>query len=208
METRNQEGQYAHKGMANWEKKGLLILAALAIVYLSGVFIYAKFTPAEIVAIAQPTAHADVIPELKGLSVEQLEDKLDAIVWGGESEKHVMKEGETFTTFDPPQSWPISRCLKIGGKVNPECFSNGPRQEKIPTIQGDWSAFHKEKITEQDARTCAEDNVCSKRYFLDRAELVQGGVKAWSTAKDKNGEVRTDVQMLIDLIREVKGIKI
>jgi len=155
--------------------------------------------------------------ELPKLSIEQLEAKLDDIVWGGESKHHVMQEGETYLTFDPPQSWIndgsyVAKCLKRGGKVNQECYSNGPRQIKVPTIIGDWHALYGSTTTPAEARDCAESNDCSKRYFLDRSEYVKGGVRIWCSARVggtcASDVVKPEVQMLIDLIRDLKGIKL
>ncbi len=203
-QKREENGRYA-SGMHQWEKKGLLLLAAIALVYLSGVFIYAKFTPAEIVAAYQPIAHADTASttkELQGLTVAQLEEKLDAIVWGGESQKNVMDDGEIFPTFDPSPSM-YAQCIKIGGKQNKDCLSYGPRQEKIGTIEAYWPKLHTgTKITDKDARDIAESNENSKRFFLDCSEQIKGCADNWTTFENHKDEG----QIYLDLIREAKSI--
>lgn len=142
---------------------------------------------------------------LRGLPLSVLEDKLDAIVWNIESNSKTMKDGETFMTFDPPLSWPLEKCTKRGGKANLECYSFGPRQEKVPTIQSNWKQLHGEVISESDARAVAEGNESSKRFFLDCSIKIKGCVKNWTSATMVvNGEVvvKPQVQMLLDLIRE------
>lgn len=159
--------------------------------------------------IAPIVAAAEVKEDVASLSVEQLEAKLDAIVWGIESERHVMKDGETFQTFDPPISWSqekvIERCLRTGGKVNDECYSYGPRQEKIPTIQLFWPKLHKgEPLTDREARDIAESNDGSHRFFLDCAEYIKGCADNWTSFANH----KTEGQIYLDLIREAKGIEI
>lgn len=166
------------------------------------------FGHSEETKFARPVAVAAVMPSL---SVEQLEAKLDEIVWGIESDRHVMEEGEIFMTFDPPQSWPLEKCLKVGGKANDECYSHGPRQEKISLIQTNWPTLHSgEKITEKGARDVAEGNDSSRQFFLQCSEYVKGCAVKWTSAtvptKDGERVVKPEVQIYIDLIREAKGI--
>lgn len=154
-------------------------------------------------------AEAAVMPSL---SVEQLEAKLDAIVWGIESNGRVgegikMEEGEIFQTFDPPMSWTqeqrIARCLKTGGKIDQECYSFGPRQIKIPTLKSYWAKLYDGQIlTDKEARDIAESNDGSRRFFLDCAEKIRGCAENWGSFMKH----RTEGQIYIDLIREARGI--
>ena len=205
METRNEVGQFTAKGMPTWEKKVIIAFAAIAFVYLTGMYISVRFMPAEIVAINNPVAHADTVKqEVQGLTTQQLEDKLDAIVWGGETDKYNMADGEILPVFDPPASM-YNQCIKIGGKQNKDCLSYGPRQEKIGTIEAYWPKFNNgAKLTDKDARDIAESNDGSKRFFLDCAEQVKGCADNWTTFENKKDEG----QVYLDLIRKARGIKI
>lgn len=136
--------------------------------------------------------------------IEELEAKLDALVWYEESRNHVMKPGEIFQTFDPPQGpkwWAI--CTRIGGKVHQECYSNGPRQSKIPTIQGKWVLMYGVEISEKDAREVAEDNEKSRRFFLDCAVMVKGCANLWTGFRMHAAEG----QQYIDELRTLRGIQ-
>lgn len=146
-----------------------------------------------------PIAKADVDPSI---SVEELENRLDAIVWGGESEKKVMAEGEIFPTFDPSKAM-YAQCIKIGGTQPKDCLSYGPRQEKIGTIEVYWPKLHSgETVSDKRAREIAEDNVLSRRFFLDCAEYAKGCADNWTTFTAHKPEG----QIYLDLIRQAKGI--
>lgn len=209
METeqpRKSNGTYTMKGMNKWEIRIILFVVLMCATYLLGTFITIKFTPSEITA----TAHADTrSPELKGLTIEQLENKLDAIVWGVESTGKVgkgltMEEGEIFPTFDPSKAM-YAQCIKIGGKQPKDCLSYGPRQEKIGTIEYYWPKLHDgATITDSDARDVAENNQNSKRFFLDCSVQIKGCADNWTSFSNH----KTEGQIYLDLIREAKGITI
>lgn len=147
-------------------------------------------------------AHAEELPIEPSLTIEQLEAKLDAIVWGGESEKLVMGEGDIFPVFDPSSSM-YERCAKIGGKQHKDCISYGPRQEKIGTIQYYWPKLYDGKtLTDREARDVAEGNESSRRFFLDCAVKIVGCANNWTTFQKH----AVEGQVYIDLIREAKGI--
>lgn len=139
----------------------------------------------------------------EGLTVEQLEAKLDAIVWHGESKGLVMEEGDIFPVFDPSQSM-YQKCIKIGGKQHKDCLSYGPRQEKIGTIQHYYKKLYDKEVSDREARDIAEGNESSRRFFLDCAVKVKGCANNWTAFNNH----KTEGQLYIDLIREAKGIKI
>ncbi len=216
VEQPRKRGRYA--------KKSRIVKTLMTVLVLGGIFMiswtkYGEAATNKIVDTVAGPAISYVAPKAEaatiipvGLSVEQLEAKLDAIVWGIESTGKVgkgveMKEGETYTTFDPPLSWTdaqkMARCLKTGGKVNQECYSNGPRQIKIPTLQNYWPKLHDgETISEKNARDIAESNDGSRRFFLDCAEKIKGCADNW-TSFTKH---KTEGQIYLDLIREAKQI--
>jgi len=193
-------------------KKIIRIVIALALIGIGAVALNLGevWVPKQLEASNSfQVAEASEVAPFEGLSVEQLETKLDALVWMEESKNHVMKEGEIFQTFDPPQSWVddgtvVSKCFKRGGKVNQECYSNGPRQTKLPTLIGKWKELHGVEITEKEARDIAEGNESSRRFFLDCAIKVKGCAKLWTGFRKHEAEG----QLYINLIREAKGIKI
>lgn len=217
MQYRNKKGQYAKGGRI--ALIAVFILSVFGSSYFVGVD-YARIAGDKTVTwiadhvrpdlVAKPADQSGVTPRaaaeiVPSLSVAELEAKLDAIVWGIESDGHVMQDGEIFVTFDPPQSWPIEKCLKVGGKVNEECYSHGPRQEKISLIQSNWPTLHSgETITEKAARDVAEGNETSRLFFLQCSEYVKGCAAKWTSFETH----KTEGQIYLDLIRETKGINL
>jgi hypothetical protein len=207
MQLRDKFGKYSVKGMEMTTGRKVWGSALLAIIMFGGGASIREATKPTVISFQKAEAEEikQEVKEFEGVTIEELEAKLDALVWQEESGSHVMKEGEIFQTFDPPAGekwWAI--CTKIGGKVNQECYSNGPRQSKIPTIQGKWKELYGVSISEKDARDVAEDNDKSRRFFLDCSVKIEGCAMLW-TGFRKN---KVKGQIYIDLIREKKGITI
>lgn len=216
--VRAANGRFASYNWKRLEQRVIIGIMVVSGIVLGGglltnnyEFLNTWFTKENVLTYVAPEMVFAAEEKVEGLTAEQLEAKLDAIVWGGESNHYVMKDGETYPTFDPPKRL-MAKCSTRGGKIHGECLSYGPRQTKIPTIQGDWPTLRDgAKLTEKAARDCAEDNECSRRYFLDSSIYIKGGVGKWCAAHVNNDcdmPIRTDVQMYVDLIREAKGIKI
>ena len=201
---RNKEGQFAREG--KWTKRFFIGLVMLSLMVVGGGMMTddwhdlvkpeLKYTAPKVEAAELP-----IEKQFVGLSVEQLEEKLDAIVWQGESKGHTMAEGEIFPTFDPSSKM-YEQCIRIGGKQHKDCLSYGPRQEKIGTIQHYWPQLHDgEKISDKEARDIAEGNESSRRFFLDCAVKIKGCANNW-TAFNNNKDIG---QIYIDLIREAQA---
>lgn len=196
------------------QAKRLAVVVAVLVVAMGIGYGYSQMTTPTISFTRTAEAAVAVDSQFAGLSVAELESRLDAIVWKGESRGHSMSVGETYMTFDPPMSWirngtVEAKCFRTGGKVNLECYSFGPRQEKIPTVMSYWPLLHEgATISEFDARAVAEGNDSSKQFFVDCAVQIKGCVKNWTSATDSNGNVLPEVQMLVDLIREARGITV
>lgn len=200
-----------YKQPRDYSKIGLVAVVITAVALLVFNTSFNKWYAENTVSFTKPV-EAEIIPVIP---VSELEDRLDAIVWGGESGNHRMVSGDTLMTFDPPRGrtaeeravwW--SRCTKVGGEVNLECYSFGPRQIKLPTLIGYWKQLHGETLTEKAARDIAEDNEKSRRFFLDCAIRISGCALKWTTATDANGNSKPEVQVYIDLIRKAERIQL
>lgn len=216
MQKRNNNGTYGANAyrVGTWMLIVVFMLSVFGASYLFGIdaskdaadhvvgWVVDRVHPATVARNAGqilPTAQADETPSV---SVEELENRLDAIVWGGESEKKVMAEGEIFPTFDPSKAM-YAQCIKIGGTQPKDCLSYGPRQEKIGTIEVYWPKLHSgETVSDKRAREIAEDNDMSRRFFLDCAEYAKGCADNWTTFTAHKPEG----QIYLDLIRQAKGI--
>jgi hypothetical protein len=177
-------------------------MAIALLVYLAGQYVMAK---AGLDNEISYVAHADTISvATSSIPVEQLETKLDTIVWDGESESHTMQDGEIFPTFDPTKAM-YAQCILVGGKQPKDCLSYGPRQEKIGTIEYYWPFLHNgQTLTDKEARDIAEGNDTSKRFFLDCAENIKECADNWATFEQR----KTEGQIYLDLIREAKQINL
>lgn len=185
-------------------RKIIITLAALIAAYcfFGNLYVDYHLKNAKTLQYVAPEAEADEIPT-PSLSVEELENKLDAIVWGGETDHLIMDEGDIFPVFDPSPSM-YQTCARIGGKQHKDCISYGPRQEKIGTIQHYYPQLYGKEVSDREARDIAEGNESSRRFFLDCAVQIKGCANNWTAFNNKKQEG----QIYIDLIREAKGIEI
>lgn len=207
--NRDIKGKYAKK----WYKKWSLWIVVAGLSIIGGgmltddyAFVADIISPTQLHYVAK--AEAAELPG-KGLSLEQLEAKLDDIVWGKESDNYTMKEGDIFETFDPASS-EYQRCITKGGRQPKYCLSRGPRQIKLTMIQTYWPQMHNEQITDKEGRDIAEGNESSRRFFLDCAATIGTPTDPYKCAEEWTSFNRraTEGQIYIDLIREARGITI
>ncbi len=145
---------------------------------------------------------------MEGMSIEQLEARLYAIVWGGESQKQVLAAGEIKQTFDP-NSTEMASCVKTGGNQPEYCISWGPRQIKMTMAKTYWPKMHDGKpMSDMEALVMANSNEESRRFFLDCAVEIGTKDNPYKCAKEWTTFVRhaAEGKIYIDLIREAKGI--
>jgi hypothetical protein len=193
---RDKVGRFARRGV-----KAGIIIGACVVFGSSLVLGYQGMIVEELVftrvdAAVVPVAEAETV----SISVDEMKERLDEIVWGGESKKKVMKEGEILQTFDP-NSAEYQECIRKGGRMPSYCISNGPRQIKLSMIQAYWpQVYDGEKISDLKAIEVMNSNEGSKQFFLDCAIKVEGCVWRWEAAKKHADEV----EFLIKWIRKAQ----
>jgi hypothetical protein len=183
-----------------WQRK-VCLLGMVSLAMIPAFDAVATNWPQQTLIYTATRAEAMVMEVPESVGLAELEERLDEIVWGGESQKLVMDEGDIFPVFDPSPSM-YARCAKIGGKQHKDCISYGPRQEKIGTIQYYWPMLYGETLTDKEARDVAEGNESSRRFFLDCAVQIKGCANNWTTFRPH----AVEGQIYIDLIREIKGL--
>ena len=198
-QNRKPDGKYGKK---KWSiEKWLFFFVMLgAFSFIFGHLLFNPWFKKNTVSYTAPIAEA---AEIEVLTVAQLEARLDAIVWKGESGAHTMEDGEIFPVFDPSSSM-YQQCIRIGSRQHKDCISYGPRQEKIGTIQHYYPILYGKTVSDREARDIAEGNESSKRFFLDCAVKIKGCANNWTTF----AKHQVEGQLYIDLIREAKGITI
>lgn len=195
-----------------WQRKLDLIVIAILIMIPLGGAVAKKWPQKTLVYTAQRVEAAEIAESIRAqtMDLQELEERLDAIVWGGESQGYMLEEGEIYQTFDP-NSAEYQSCIRKGGRQPEHCISWGPRQIKMTMIRHYWPILYGETLTDMEYFAIVNSNDGSRRFFLDCAAQVKGCANRWSSATDWVGDervVKPDVQVYIDLIREIKGISV
>lgn len=113
--------------------------------------------------------------------IEALKTEVRDKIMFGESQNHVIEEGEVFFTFDPSSSI-LAECRRVGGRMNLDCLSFGPLQFKVSTIIYYENKLNGIDVSESEAIIIAHDIKRASKLFDDIVYGENGGIWNWSVA--------------------------
>lgn len=172
----------------------------LGIVSLGGLAVYGIYfvglTQAQVTYV-----RGDTVEIVKGgQTLAELKAEMVDKIWSAESQKFEPAEGEVWMIYDPPKALRESgRCQQGGKKLAWECFSFGPMQWKIETLQGFYKEIHGQTISEMEAMAIANDLQKSQDLAFECWIKVEGCVWHWTTA-EKN---RQYFEIVIPIARKL-----
>jgi hypothetical protein len=136
-------------------------------------------------------------------TADEIREEMIGKIWGGESQKYQPEEGEVWMIYDPPRALRESGKCQQGGRALPwECFSFGPMQWKIETLQGFHKQIHGTEISEMEAMAIANDLERSQELAFECWVKVEGCIWHWTTAEAHAEYFRTVLPIVRKLMQE------
>jgi hypothetical protein len=147
---------------------------------------------------------AEAAEDRAAATVKELKAEMIGKIWGDESQKFQPAEGEVWMIYDPPRTLRESgKCQQGNTKLPWECFSFGPMQWKIETLQGFYSQIHAgQTITEMEAMTIANDLTQAQDLAFQCWVEVEGCIWHWTTASKYEEYFRTVLPIVRKLQQE------
>ena len=168
----------------------------LGLVIIAGLFIYQQVQGPKVIE-----KEVQVVVEKNiGVSLENKVEELKQNLMDDLREKEVGSLGpdDLIIVFDPTRK-NLSSCQKVGG-VKLYCYSFGPYNFKITTMQHYYKKFYGEDLTQHQALEYALDEELSREVAYKVIFEEVGGIWNWENSANKiNAKAR------IEIIRELEN---